>query len=58
MALKHELHAIVWSPRAYRSYESILHYIEEKFNEQAVQKFVRKTLNMLAHISRDPAMFR
>ena len=58
MALKKEYHEIVWSPRAFKSYEGILQYIEGEFNGVAVQKFVRKTMNILAHISRDPLMFR
>ncbi len=58
MALVQELHTIVWSPKALKSYEEILQYIEGEFNDIAVQKFVRKTLTMLAHIARDPAMFR
>jgi hypothetical protein len=41
MALIQRDYAIVWSPKSFKSYEVILHYIEEKFDSHAVEKFVK-----------------
>ncbi len=51
-------YSLIWSPKALKSYNAILDYIGEKFSDVEIQKFVRRTLSILEHITQNPSMFR
>lgn len=52
MALK-----IHWTKRAEKTFDNIVVYLLKNWSEKEVQNFVRKTNNVIGHISEKPRMF-
>ena len=57
MALKSPL-PITWSPKSAKSFDNIVKYLEAKFADREVQKFIRQTVKILEYIAQNPNMFR
>jgi len=51
MALK-----IKWTKRAAKSFDKIVHYIEENWSENSAKTFVRKANKILGQIAENPDM--
>ena len=58
MVIKRAIYTIAWSPRALKDYYTIIDIIGEKFGDAAIQKFVRRTMAVLEHVSFNPEIFR
>lgn len=52
MALK-----VHWTKRAEKTFEKVVVYLLKEWSEKEVQNFVRKTNNVIGHISEKPKMF-
>ncbi len=52
MALK-----IYWTKRAEKTFDDVVVYLSKDWSEKVVQNFVRKTNNVIGHISEKPRMF-
>jgi plasmid stabilization system protein ParE len=49
---------IKWTPEAEKSFDAIISYLEEKWTEKEVKKFVQKTFKILSHIKINPEQFQ
>ncbi len=58
MAVKGGAYTVVWSPRALHTYETILHYIADKFGQAEILKFIKRTVTVIEYAAYDPNMFR
>jgi plasmid stabilization system protein ParE len=58
VALKYSAYSIEWSPEALRSFDTIIHYIEERFSISAAQKFAKRTMSIVVLIAERPELFR
>jgi plasmid stabilization system protein ParE len=52
MALK-----IYWTKRAEKTFDKVIVYLLKEWSEKEVKNFVRKTNNVIEHISEKPKMF-
>jgi plasmid stabilization system protein ParE len=52
MALK-----IQWTERAEKTFDKVIVYLSKDWSEKEVKNFVRKTNNVIEHISEKPRMF-
>jgi plasmid stabilization system protein ParE len=49
---------IIWSPRATKTFNAIIEYLEANFTDKEISAFLRKTNRVLAVISDKPDIFK
>ena len=49
---------IIWTPRAEKTFEKIINYLEKNWNEKEIEKFIELTNNIIQTISHQPEIFR
>lgn len=49
---------ILWTPSARKTFKGIIEYLSKEWTEKEVQKFVDRTIAMLAMLKRYPEMCR
>lgn len=49
---------IVWTPASIETFEEIISYLERKWTEREIEKFIKKTEIVIHYISEKPLMFR
>lgn len=48
---------IHWTKRAEKTFDKVVVYLSKEWSEKEVQNFVRKTHNIIGHLSEKPRMF-
>lgn len=48
---------VYWTIRAQKTFDKVVVYLLKEWSEKEVQNFVRKTNNVIGHISEKPKMF-
>jgi len=48
---------ILWTPEAERSFENIIRFIDHKWTDKEVKKFVSKAFKTISQIEKNPTMF-
>jgi plasmid stabilization system protein ParE len=49
---------IIWTPRAEKSFDSVIAYLQEHWSEKEIINFVEKANAVIQHISRYPLSYR
>jgi plasmid stabilization system protein ParE len=49
---------IIWTPKAEKSFESVLAYLEEYWSERETKNFIEKANTIIRHIERFPSSYR
>ena len=49
---------IIWLPKAESRYLEIIEYLEYKWNDRVIEKFIAQTEKVLAQIKQRPTTFR
>lgn len=48
---------IIWSPRAQRSFDSLVSFLEKKWEKKVIQNLFEEVHEVLIHISRNPEIY-
>jgi plasmid stabilization system protein ParE len=49
---------IIWTPRAEKSFDSVILYLQEHWSEKEIINFIEKSNTVIQHISRYPLSYR
>ena len=49
---------IIWTPASVESFEEVIDYLERKWTEREIEKFINKTEIVIRYIAEKPFMFR
>lgn len=49
---------IIWTPEAENTFDQVIAYLEEHWTEKEIRKFIKKTNEVIHHISFHPLAYR
>ena len=49
---------VIWTPRALNDFDKVIGFLEEKWTEKEITKFIESTNKVINYISQNPELFR